>query len=306
MTARGALAPYLSMLAGMALMCFMDAGVKALADGYPPSQIALARFAGGAIVALPLLFVLGRAAARFTGWWAFRFHAIRGALNAVTVLLFIYGLSILPLSQEIPIAFTAPVFIVLFSTVALKEGAPRAFWSGLVLAFAGVMIIVRPWQADIEPDHLRAAGAILLATVSYSGLVVLMRHQAQSETPWAMAFYPAVVTTLCLAPVATLQWTPPTGADVPVFLLLGLFGTGGNMLMAWALARASAARLAPIDYTALIWATLLGVVLFDETVSLMTLAGAGLIAAGCALSEWRFSHPAPATARGQAEREGAA
>ena len=76
--------------------------------------------------------------------------------------------------------------------------------------------------------------------------------------------------------------------------------------MAWALARASAARLAPIDYTALIWATLLGVVLFDETVSLMTLAGAGLIAAGCALSEWRFSHPAPATARGQAEREGAA
>jgi len=286
-------APYLMMATGMALMCFMDAGFKMLAAGYPPAQIAAARFTGGVVAALVMLVFVGRAAMRFTGWKMARFHAVRGVLNAATVMLFIHGLSAMPLSQAIPIAFTSPVFIVLFSTLMLKEGAPRAFWYGLILAFAGVLIITRPWSASVEPAYLVAAGEILIATISYAGLVVLMRHQAPSETPWAMAFYPAVITSLVLAPIAALDWHTPQPMDWPVFIVLGFFGTGGNMAMAWALARATAARLAPVDYTALIWATVLGVLLFDETISLLTLAGAGLIALGCTLSEWRFRHPAP-------------
>lgn len=291
MTSRGN-APYLMMAFGMALMCFMDAGFKMLAAGYPPAQIAAARFAGGVVAALLLLVFVGRAAARFTGWKMARFHVIRGVLNAAVVILFIHGLSAMPLSQAIPITFTSPIFIVLFSTLMLKEGAPRAFWYGLVLAFAGVLIITRPWSASVETAYLIAAGEILLATVSYAGLVVLMRHQAKSETPWAMAFYPAVITSLVLIPVAAVDWQPPAPVDWPVFLALGFFGTGGNMAMAWALARATAARLAPIDYTALIWATVLGVLLFDEAISFVTLGGAALVALGCALSEWRFRHPA--------------
>lgn len=288
-------APYVMMAFGMALMCFMDAGFKALAMEYPPAQIAAARFVGGVVAALLFLVILGRSAIRFSGWKTFRLHLVRGTLNAATVFLFVHGLSVMPLSQAIPITFTSPVFIVLFSTLILKEGAPTGFWYGLILAFAGVVIITRPWSSSVEPEYLLAALEILIATLSYALLVVLMRHQAQSETPWGMAFFPAVITSLVLGPIAAWDWHPPAALDWPVFVLLGFLGTGGNMAMAWALARATAARLAPIDYTALIWASVLGVVLFGETLSLITLGGAALIAAGCALSEWRFRRPIPRT-----------
>jgi len=135
--------------------------------------------------------------------------------------------------------------------------------------------------AKMGPEAFLGAVAVLLSAVAYAYNIILMRRQAQIADPYEVAFFQSLIVALCLA--LALPWLgklPPL-EHVPMILLAAVLATASLALLSWAYARAEASYLAPVEFTAFIWASLWGWVAFDEHVGLLTVLGAALIVGGC-------------------------
>jgi S-adenosylmethionine uptake transporter len=127
----------------------------------------------------------------------------------------------------------------------------------------------------------------------YAYNIILMRQQALVAKPLEIAFYQYVVVVGVLALAAPFLAVPPPVGEWPELVVAALLALVSLMLLAWAYRRAEAHRLAPVEYTALVWAALFGFVIFNETVGASTLIGAGLIVAGCLMAARTQHHPEP-------------
>ena len=217
-------------------------------------------------------------------------HLFRGALTTVMALLFFWGLARVPLAQAIALAFIAPLIALFLAAAFLHETiGPRTIGASLI-AFAGVAVIfVGQARADLGDDALLGSIAILVSAICYAVNIILMRRQALVAGPIEIAFFQNVI----VAALLLAAWPLVGGAALPPrdqfpFILFAAFlSTASLLLLSWAYARAEASYLAATEYTAFLWAVLLGWLVFGESVSLFTLAGATLIVAGCFLAARR-------------------
>ena len=151
------------------------------------------------------------------------------------------------------------------------------------------VIFIGQARADLGDDALLGSIAILISAVCYAVNIILMRRQALVAGPIEIAFFQNVIVAVLLL----AAWPVVGGADVPprdqipFVLLAALLSTASLLLLSWAYARAEASYLAATEYTAFLWAMLLGWLVFGESVSPFTLAGAALIVAGCFLAARR-------------------
>ena len=226
-----------------------------------------------------------------------RIHLFRGALTFVMAMLFFWGLAKVPLAQAIALAFIAPLIALFLAAFFLGETiGPKTIAASLV-AFAGVILIFTGQaQADLGRDALHGSIAILVSAVCYAVNIILMRSQAQVAGPIEIAFFQNVI----VAGLLIAAWPMFGGADfpptnqIPLVLVAAFLSTASLLLLSWAYARAEASYLAATEYTSFLWAMLLGWLVFDETVSWFTLAGAALIVAGCILAARRPEDCSPA------------
>ena len=117
--------------------------------------------------------------------------------------------------------------------------------------------------------------------------MVLLRARAAKDPVVTIVALQNGVPAAILAIPAWWVWVPPTGRDAALFLAIGTLGVGGHLLLARAFSKAEAARLAPLEYTALVWAVLLGFTVFGEVPTATTLAGAALIVGGALVASRR-------------------
>ena len=216
-----------------------------------------------------------------------RIHLYRGALTTVMAVLFFWGLARVPLAQAIALAFIAPLIALFLAAALLGETiGPRTIGASLI-AFAGVLLIfVGQAQADLGREAMLGSFAILASAVCYAVNIILMRRQALVAGPIEIAFFQNIIVAVLLLaawPVMGGADFPPTD-QVPFVLLAAFLSTASLLLLSWAYARAEASYLAATEYTSFLWAMLFGWLVFGETVSLYTLAGAALIVAGCFLA----------------------
>ena len=216
-----------------------------------------------------------------------RIHLYRGALTTVMAVLFFWGLARVPLAQGIALAFIAPLIALFLAAGFLGETIGRRTIGASLIAFAGVMLIfVGQAQADLGREALLGSFAILASAVCYAVNIILMRQQALVAGPIEIAFFQNLI----VAALLLAAWPVMGGADfppadqIPFVLLASFLSTASLLLLSWAYARAEASYLAATEYTSFLWAMLLGWLVFRETVSLYTLAGAALIVAGCILA----------------------
>jgi S-adenosylmethionine uptake transporter len=218
-----------------------------------------------------------------------KLHVTRGVLTTFMGLLFFWGLARVPLAQAIALAFIAPLIALYLASVLLKERVgPRTIGASL-LAFGGVLLIfVGQARADLGPGALLGSLAVLLSAVCYAVNIIMMRRQSQAAGPLEIAFFQnltvAAVLLLCLPLVGT---SVPASEHWPALLSAAVLSTVSLLLLSWAYARAEASYLAATEYTAFLWAALLGWLVFGEGLSAWTLAGAALIVAGCLLAARR-------------------
>ncbi|WP_340316546.1 DMT family transporter [Rhizorhabdus argentea] len=264
---------------GIAVFSSMDAVIKALALAIGTYNTLLWRsFAGIAVSGLPWLWSRPVTPSRP----AMRLHIERGAVSAVMAMLFFWGLARTPMAQAIALSFIAPLIAQVLAVLLLKERMKRGALFGSLMAFGGVLVIL--WgqaHAAMGPEALLGAIAVLLSAVCYAYNIILMRRQAQVADPYEVAFFQNLVVTICLAVAMPWFATLPPAGHWPMIVLGAVLATISLALLSWAYARAEASYLAPVEFTAFIWASLWGWIVFNEQVGLPTLLGAAAIVAGC-------------------------
>lgn len=271
------LGPALRALLGIALLTAMDGVVKAQMQSHPFIVALFMRFAMGGACALAVLAILRPPAptrASVIG------NSIRVPVVVLTAGSFFYSILVLPLAEALTLAFLAPVFVALLGGLLLKEKMDAPIWQALGFGVAGMLVMVWPrLQGQVSGAGLGVAAA-LFSAVTYAFNLILLRRIALKEHPAVIVAFQNCGPALLLAVPAALAFVPLTGRDVLIYLAAGALGVAGHLLLTSAFAKAEASRLAPLEYTALIWASLLGYAFFDEVPLITTYAGAVLIVAG--------------------------
>ena len=164
-----------------------------------------------------------------------------------------------------------------------------------MVATAGVLVIAAgEVQTQASADSVLGTIAIVVASFLYAGSLILLRRQAQLADPLEVALFTSLVIGLVLLAGAPWFSAWPDWPQTPAIGAAAFLGTISAMLMAWAYRRAEAQLLATVEYTAFVWAAVLGWLVFGERVSRFTLGGTVLIVAGCAAAVSRTG-PAPLT-----------
>jgi S-adenosylmethionine uptake transporter len=216
-------------------------------------------------------------------------HVMRSVVVTVMAVLFFWGIGRVPLAQAIALTFIAPLIAMLLAPLLLKETLSARSIVGAAAAFGGVIVIVLGQaHANVGTDVLLGIAAILASAVCYSVNIVMMRWQALAAKPLEINFFQAVVVMILWTAALPLVGVPgwPSG-QLSWIAIASILSTSGGLLFAWAYARGEASYLAVTEYSAFLWASALGWLVFRERVSLYTLAGAVMIVAGCLIAARR-------------------
>jgi len=276
---------------GIGLFSTMDALMKAATIALGVFNAVFWRNLVGILIS-SLLYLPG--ARRWPDRAALRVHLIRGAVSTVMAIAFFWGLARMPMAEAIALSFVAPIIALFLAAVLLGERIGSRAIAASLLGLAGVVVILSArLGGDGQRDFLGAL-AVLFSAMLYAYNIVLMRRQALIAGPREVAFSQSVIVTLCLTPFAPMFAGLPGAEHWPGLAAAAALACGSLLLLAWAYRRAEAQHLAPVEYTALVWAALFGYLVFSEQVGVSTLAGAGLIIGGCVLAARSRRPAAPA------------
>lgn len=221
-----------------------------------------------------------------------RIHLERGLVATAMAILFFWGLARVPMAQAVALTFIAPLIALFLAVWLLGERIDRRAIAASLIAFGGVLtILAGQARAELGHDALIGALAILLSAVCYAYNIILMRRQAMVADGREVAFFQNFTVAAFLALAAPWLAVVPDARHVPGLTGAALLATASMLLLTWSYARAEASYLAPVEYTAFVWASVLGYLVFGEHVGLLTVAGAMMIAGGCVLAARRRPVP---------------
>lgn len=276
---------------GIASYSCMDALMKGLSIADGAYSAVLWRSVAGVLLLGPVFLVRRRP---WPSRAAFRLHWWRGLAAGASVLLFFWGLVRVPMAQGVALTFLAPLIALFLAAWWLGERIRRSAIHGSVVASIGVIAIAAgEAAAQASSAHVLGSIAILIASVLYAVSLILLRQQAQIADALEVALFTSVVLGGVLLLGAPWFSHLPSVVALPRIAGAAVLGSISAVLLAWAYARAEAQVLAPVEYTAFLWSGIMGWLVFGERVSLYTVAGAGLIIAGCILAVRGTTRPAP-------------
>ncbi|GHC63216.1 DMT family transporter [Neogemmobacter tilapiae] len=257
------------------LFALSDVVGKHLMTLYPVPFVQAGRY----LVNLSLLLVI-MAPRHGAGLWQTRrtgLVLLRGGILAMASLTMGHALRLMPVGEAVTISYLAPFLLMLASGPVLGERVPGAAWVGAGVAFCGVLLILRPGSGLDPVGVIWALANAGLAT----GYMLTTRMLTRSETTMAMLFHVALVGSVIFVGMALADWPAvlPGAGDAGLILLLGCLATGGHFLFTAAFREAPAALLAPINYVHLVWAGLLGWLVFDHLPDALSIAGMALVLA---------------------------
>ena len=261
------------MLAGVFLFSIVDATAKWLGQSYAPVQIVFFQHFFGLIPVAVLVWRSGGLSSLRTRRPLV--HALRGSLLFASMLLFFTALRGLPLAEAIAVTFTLPLFITALSGPLLGEAVGVRRWAAVIIGFMGALIMVRPGTEAFLPEALLVLTSALIAALA----MLLTRRLTRTETDVALVTYTTVIAGLASLPFLVLAWQAPSPGDLGLFALVGIGGGSGAYLLVVAFRNAPAAVVAPFDYTALIWASVFGWMLWRESPEPAVWIGAAIVAA---------------------------
>ncbi|MEL0436294.1 DMT family transporter [Phycobacter sp. K97] len=279
-------------------LCFVavTALVKYLGGRIPPAESAFLRYLLGLVFLIPMIGAVRRASLTPKLWGLF---AGRGALHTLGVMLWFFAMTRIPLAEVTAMNYLAPVYVTLGAAVFLGEKLAMRRIAAIVAALIGAVIILRPGFREISPGHI----AMLVAAVAFGGSYLLAKFTVDGTNPTVVVAMLSLWVTAGLAPFAMAVWVTPTLAELGILFGVACFATAGHYTMTLAFAAAPVAVTQPVTFLQLIWATLLGAVVFDEAVDIWVVSGGALILGAISFITWReavlkrraITPPVPAT-----------
>jgi len=222
-------------------------------------------------VLVPWLMRIGLGSLRTEKFW---FYVLRAAVSLVSMLTWFYGITLVPLATATTLNFTGPLFATAGAALVLGETVRLRRWVAVVMGFFGVLVIIRPGVASLDPNML-----IILLSAATAGLgVVTVKFLSRSESATAIVTYMVLYSApLALIP-ALFVWRWPSAAALGELVLLGMLGTTAHFAMVRAYSAADASACAPFEFLRMPMAVLIAWLVFAEVTDLWTWLGAALIA----------------------------
>lgn len=269
---RRVLVGILWMLFCMAMFVGMDTVAKHLTSRYPVPFVIWGRYIFHALIVVLVLLPRLRSLLRTKRPWM---QLVRSSLLTLATFLMVTALSRIPLADANAILLLAPLVVTALSMPLLGEPVGVRRWAGVAVGFLGAMVIIRPGAALFDPWSFFALGAACCF-----GLVQLAtRSLARDDAPLTTLIFTASVGALVSTAAVPGWWVWPVATDWIWIAATGLLGAIGHFGLIKAMEHASAATVAPFTYTGLIWAVLLGYLVFNEFPDVWTFVGAALIVA---------------------------
>lgn len=258
------------MLLSVLIASGMDAISKYLGQTYPVPQIVWARYIFQAVVVIlalwPRLPVLVRTQ-------RLGMQLLRSAMLLGATVTFLFGLQRIPLAEASSILFLAPLIVTALSLPFLREYVGARRWAAVFLGFVGALIVIRPGGGFL---HIWAVFPLVTAFL-YALYMVTTRQLSRTDSSLTTLIYTASVGTLVMSAVVPFVWVAPDAQGWVLMVVLGVMGGANHLALILAFKAAPAAVVSPFDYSRLIWATILGFLLFNDLPDVWTITGAALI-----------------------------
>lgn len=280
-------------------LCFVAVTgiVRYLGTDLPAAQSAFIRFGWSVLFLLPSLAALARAG---LPQGSLPLFAARGAVHTAAVFFWFYAMARIPVAEVTAIGYLNPVLVTLGAALLFGEALTTRRIGAVLVALAGALIVLRPGLREVTPGHLSQ----LCAAACFAGSYLFAKRLSQIAPASVIVALMSLTVTVGLLPFALLDWQPVSLAH---FLWLGLvaaFATAAHYCMTRAFVAAPMSVTQPVTFLQLVWATLLGALVFDEAVDAFVIAGGALIIGAVSWISWvearsRQTPPAapPATLR---------
>ncbi len=263
----------LLMLLGVALLTANDAASKYLVHQFPVGQVIGLRQAATLLVLVPYIMYWSHwSALRVVNWPG---QLTRGLMFIIGSVFIVLSLGLLPLATAVTMLFVSPIFMVVLSVPLLGERIGRHRWIAVTGGFVGVLIILQPGAESFQWALLLPLMAALINALRD----VLTRRLSRTETSIGILFWSNII--LMAGGLATLPfgWKPVAADAAFWFVAAGIFNGSAHFCIIEALRTGEASVVAPIRYTALLWAALLGFVIWGEMPGIWLWVGAAVIVA---------------------------
>lgn len=248
--------------------------VRHLGTDMEPTQSAFIRYAFGTLMLVHIFVRLRGEGTRPLGVWAM--YGARGIIHACGVSLWFYAMARIPIAEVTALGFTAPIFTTIGAALFLGEKLSLHRVGAVLIGFGGAMVIVQPGFQEINLGQLAQLAAAPLFACSF----LIAKRLTRTEPSTAIVAWLSVAVTLALFPAALAVWRTPTLEELGWLFCVAALATAGHVTLTQAFRYADISLTQPFQFFQLVWAAVLGLVLFGERPEIWTWVGGGMIVAG--------------------------
>ena len=248
----------------------VTATVRYLEGEVPAPQAAFLRYAIGTLLLTPSLITLIKIKPNKPLMSKF---LLRGLVHSFGVTLWFYAMSVMPVAEVTAIGFLTYIFVSIGACIFLKEKLHKHRITAVIISFVGALIILRPGFKVIESGQLGMLMATVVFTASYLIAKIVSKERSSSEIVAMLS----VFTTIFLIPSAIYSWEPISLEALLILAFTALIATIGHITMTQAIKAAPMVVTQPILFLQLVWASMVGLFLFDEQFDLYVIIGGTLI-----------------------------
>ncbi|MBR3369498.1 MAG: DMT family transporter [Rhodobacteraceae bacterium] len=255
------------MLVGIGLFSVLNGVVKAQMEVFPPNQVILFR---NAFALVPLWFMLlplgGLAALRSA---RIKEHVVLSVLFTGTLLCIFFAYSIMPLVDVTAISFTQPLLVSVFAFALRLEKTTRLQWLAVAIGLGGVLVMVQPTGGGPVIGGLIA----LVGSAMGAASMLIQRRLSTSDSTQSIAFYTLGISALLMLPLMFYSYVTPTSWQLAGLIGMGVASGICQYVIVRAFYHATASEIAPMTYTKIIWAVIIGYLWFSEVPTLDVMLG---------------------------------
>lgn len=268
-------------LLAFAMFALHDVVIKFLGVSYPVVQIVFF----SALFSLPWIFLLIRIDGK---GWDFRpknpgWMGLRVVTSLITTASIYYAFTNLKLTEVYAILFTTPLFITALSVPMLKEHVGIFRWSGVLIGFCGVLVVLNPGVSPLGLGHAMA----LLGAFGAALAFLVMRKIGNQERTVVMAFYPLLINIVIMGSIMPFIYVPMPSYDFGLSVIMATLAFFAMLSMLAAYRRAAAVIVAPMQYSQILWALFYGTLFFNESLDLNVAVGTVIIVGSGVFILWR-------------------
>jgi drug/metabolite transporter (DMT)-like permease len=274
------------MLGGIGLFALLDANSKLLAAHYPAGQVLFCRFAT-ILLAIAALRALRPGVGGPLGGTAHPWlHLLRAVAMLGSAAFFFLAFRLLPLAEGYLVFFTAPFMTLGLAAAVLRERMPPAAWAWSGVGFLGVAVALAPGLSGAGGERALAGYLFaFLGTLCYSAVFTVNRRLRGERGLARLLVWPSLLGLAVTAPFAAAEWVAPGPVAAIQLMLNGGLVAAATLALAAAFRHADAARLAPMEFSGLLWSVGFDLLVWHRPPTAASLAGGAIVVLACLMSE---------------------